>query len=102
MEPKIFNINDDADAESQFTTKYFDVNNRFLLKRNRSNDTFNTIQEQESKTMIKTSTTVEEPSAKAEVGEKKESFLKKSCIFAAGLISGATITSVLGYFLKKR
>lgn len=97
----MFSTNDDA--ESQFTTKYFDVTNKFVLKRNRSNDTFNTIQEQDSKTMVKSSTTMEEKGHTQETSvQEKESLLKKSCIFAAGLISGATITSVLGYFLKKR
>jgi hypothetical protein len=64
LEPRMFTINDDA--ESQFTTKYFEVPSRFLLKRNRSNDTFNTIPEQDSKTIIKTSTTIEEKGYKNE------------------------------------
>lgn len=48
--PRVFPGNEDA--ESQFTTKYFDVPSRFLLKRNTSSGTFNTIEEQESNTFL--------------------------------------------------
>lgn len=41
------------DAESQFTTKYFEVPTRFVLKRNRSTDTFKTLQDQDDKTIVK-------------------------------------------------
>ena len=50
VEPR-FNTNDDA--ESQFTTKYFEIPHRFMLKKKGSSESITLINEIESKTINK-------------------------------------------------
>ena len=42
-------LNTNEDTESQFTTKYFDIPTRFMLKRNKSTDTFTATNDLETK-----------------------------------------------------
>ena len=95
IEPRMYTLTND-DAESQFTTKYFDLPNRFM-KRNRSTDTVTVLPDTKTICKISKKETIDQSIDVA----TEDSLLKKGCIFAAGVLSGVAVTSLIRLLIKK-